>query len=93
MIEAMACGTPVVAFRRGSVPEVVDEGVSGFIVDDVAGAVDALAHIDRLDRRTVRETFLRRFSIARMVQDYIDIYGQLIERPADQRAVAYGRKA
>ena len=93
MIEAMACGAPVVAFRRGSVPEVVDEGVSGFIVEDVAGAVDALAHIDRLDRRTVRDTFLRRFSIKRMVQDYVDVYGQLIERPVDQRAVSYGRNA
>jgi glycosyltransferase involved in cell wall biosynthesis len=93
MIEAMACGTPVVAYRRGSVPEVVDDGVSGYIVEDVAGAVDALGRLDRLDRATIRGTFLRRFSIVRMVQDYIAVYDQLIERPADQRALSYGRNA
>jgi len=93
MIEAMACGAPVIAFRRGSVPEVVDEGVTGFIVDDVAGAVAALGRIDQLDRRTVRASFLRRFSIARMVRDYVEVYEQLIERPAAQRALSYGRNA
>jgi glycosyltransferase involved in cell wall biosynthesis len=93
MIEAMACGTPVVAYRRGSVPEVLDDGVTGYIVEDVAGAVDALGRLDRLDRGAIRTTFLRRFSIARMVQDYTAVYDQLIERPADQRALSYGRNA
>jgi glycosyltransferase involved in cell wall biosynthesis len=54
MIEAMACGTPVIAFRRGSVPEIVEHGVSGFIVDDVDGAVEAVAQIDALPRAEVR---------------------------------------
>jgi glycosyltransferase involved in cell wall biosynthesis len=93
MIEAIACGTPVVAYRRGSVPEVLDDGVTGYIVEDVAGAVDALGRLDRLDRGAIRTTFLRRFSIARMVQDYTAVYDQLIERPADQRALSYGRNA
>jgi len=96
MIEAMACGAPVIAFRRGSVPEVVDEGVSGFIVEDVAGAVAALGRLGQLDRRTIRATFLRRFSVARMVQDYVEVYEQLIERPAVRpalSALSYGRNA
>ena len=78
MIEAMACGAPVIAFRRGSVPEVIDEGMTGFIVDDVAGAVAALRQVERLDRRAIRSTFLRRFSLSRMVQDYVDLYERLI---------------
>ncbi len=80
MVEAMACGTPVIAFRRGSVPEVVDDGVTGFIVDDVAGAVAALACIGRLDRRAIYRAFRHRFAIARMVSDYVDSYEQLVER-------------
>ena len=54
MIEAMACGTPVIAFRRGAVPEVVSEGVDGFVVDDPAGMVEAIGRLDHLDRRRVR---------------------------------------
>ncbi len=77
MIEAMACGTPVVAFRCGSVPEVIDHGVSGMIVDTVEEAVTALSHLDRLDRRRVRETFERRFSVERMAADYLDLYRSL----------------
>jgi glycosyltransferase involved in cell wall biosynthesis len=88
MIEAMAAGTPVIAFRRGSVPEVVDHGVSGFIVDDVAGAVAALGAIDRLDRSTIRATFLRRFGIGRMIEDYLTLYKRLIAQAHDWRARA-----
>jgi glycosyltransferase involved in cell wall biosynthesis len=74
MIEAMACGTPVIAFRRGSTPEVIDHGVSGFVVDDVAAAVDAVEKLDALDRHRVRATFERRFTVERMAHDYVDIY-------------------
>jgi glycosyltransferase involved in cell wall biosynthesis len=74
MIEAMACGTPVVAFRCGSVPEVVDEGVTGFIVDDLDSAVSAVREAARLDRRRVRERFEMRFSAKRMAQDYCKVY-------------------
>ncbi len=80
MIEAMACGTPVIAFRRGSVPEVVDDGVSGCIVDDVAGAVAAVGTIGNLDRRTCRLRFEERFTTGRMTSDYLELYGELVGR-------------
>ena len=81
MIEAMACGTPVLAFRRGSVPEIVDNGVTGQIVDTEEEAVRALPRVLSLDRRAVRRRFEERFSAARMTTDYIQIYGSLMRRP------------
>jgi glycosyltransferase involved in cell wall biosynthesis len=80
MIEAMACGTPVIAFRRGSVPEVVDNGVTGFVVDDEAGAVAAIRRIRQLDRRRIRATFERRFTATRMAEDYLRHYVGLLQR-------------
>ena len=77
MIEAMACGTPVVAFDRGSVPEVIEDGVSGFAVRDEAGALAALRQLRRLDRATVRRCFEARFSARRMALDYRDLYERL----------------
>lgn len=77
MIEAMACGTPVIAFRCGSVPEVIDDGSSGFVVDSVEDALAALSRLDRLDRRGVRATFERRFTVDRMAHDYLDLYRAL----------------
>ncbi|MDX0451904.1 glycosyl transferase [Sinorhizobium medicae] len=77
MIEAMACGTPVIAFRRGSVPEIVDHGVSGFIVDSTEEALKAVHELDRVDRHMVRATFDRRFTAQRMANDYLDIYRAL----------------
>jgi glycosyltransferase involved in cell wall biosynthesis len=77
MIEAMACGTPVVAFRCGAVPEVIDHAVSGFIVDSMEEAVKAVHDLDRLDRHTVRATFDRRFTARRMADDYLDLYRAL----------------
>ncbi|MGD9967889.1 MAG: glycosyltransferase family 4 protein [Hyphomonadaceae bacterium] len=77
MIEAMACGTPIVAFGRGSVPEVIDHGVTGFIVNDMEAAADAAERIEALDRRGVRDRFETRFTVERMALDYIDIYHQL----------------
>lgn len=77
MIEAMACGTPVVAFDCGSVPEVIDEGVSGFIVNDIDTAVAALDRVHTLDRAMVRATFDRRWTARRMAEDYVDVYAQL----------------
>src|SRR5690606_9091154 len=74
MIEAMACGTPVIAFRCGSVPEVIDHGVSGLIVDDMVQAVEAVRHLDLIDRACVRATFERRFTAERMVADYLRVY-------------------
>jgi glycosyltransferase involved in cell wall biosynthesis len=74
MIEAMACGTPVIAFRRGSVPEVVENGVTGFIVDSDAEAVEAITRLGTLDRCRVRAAFERRFTARRMAEDYLRLY-------------------
>ncbi|HLI09963.1 MAG TPA: glycosyltransferase family 4 protein [Alphaproteobacteria bacterium] len=79
MIEAMACGTPVIAFARGAVPEVVEEGLTGFIVRDVEGAVAALERLDRLDRGRIRRRFEERFTAQRMTKQYLSIYRRLLE--------------
>jgi glycosyltransferase involved in cell wall biosynthesis len=78
MIEAMACATPVIAYRSGSVPEVIDEGESGFIVEDIESATAAVARLGEVDRSGVRSTFERRFSVARMAQDYLEVYERLV---------------
>jgi glycosyltransferase involved in cell wall biosynthesis len=78
MIEAMACGTPVIAFRRGSVPEVVENGMSGYIVDTVDEAVAAAARIGDISRGDVRGRFDTRFTVERMARDYVEAYGRLI---------------
>ncbi|MBV8521363.1 MAG: glycosyltransferase family 4 protein [Acetobacteraceae bacterium] len=80
MIEAMACGTPVIAFGQGSVSEVIEDGVSGFVVDpgDEEGAVRAIKQAGALDRRRVRAAFERRFTAGRMTDDYLRIYATLI---------------
>ena len=77
MIEAMACGTPVVATRCGSVPEILEDGVTGFIIDDVAQAASAICRIRGLDRQAVRARFDQRFAVQRMTSDYLDIYAAL----------------
>lgn len=77
VVEAMACGTPAVAYRRGSMPEVVDEGVTGFLVDDVEEAVSAVECAARLDRRAVRAQTERRFSADRMVDEYVRVYERI----------------
>jgi glycosyltransferase involved in cell wall biosynthesis len=77
MIEAMACGTPVVAYPGGSVPEVLDHGVTGFIVNDQQRAITAARNIDRIDRRRCRETFEKRFTATVMAENYLDVYKKL----------------
>ena len=79
MIEAMACGTPVIAYRSGSVPEVIDDGLTGFIVESEEEAVDAVNRLARLDRRKVRERFEVRFSAYRMARAYESHYRQLVD--------------
>ena len=78
MIEAMACGCPVIAFRRGSVPEVVEDGITGFVVDSVAEAVAACARAEALDRAAVRRRFDQRWTSGRMADDYVRLYERLI---------------
>ncbi|QJE72432.1 glycosyltransferase family 4 protein [Aerophototrophica crusticola] len=80
MIEAMATGTPVIAYRRGAAPEVVEDGVTGFVVDSFEEAVAAVGRLDRLDRATIRRRFEERFSAKRMAADYIALYRSRLER-------------
>lgn len=79
MIEAMACGTPVIAFNRGSVPEVVEDGLTGFIVEDEKGAIGAVHRLPELSRTKVRERFEQRFTSRRMAQDYLSVYRSLMD--------------
>jgi glycosyltransferase involved in cell wall biosynthesis len=89
MIEAMACGTPVIAFNCGSVPEVMDDGLTGFIVNSEDEAVAAIDRVGELDRAKVRQQFDRRFTARRMAQDYLDLYTELRQPVAPRlRAVA-----
>jgi len=79
MIEAMACGTPVVAFNRGSVAEIVEDGVTGFVVEDETSAAGAVREIASLSRSAVRARFEDRFTARRMAEDYVRLYRSLID--------------
>lgn len=79
MIEAMACGTPIIAFRCGSVPEIVSQGVTGFVVNDMESAVASVRRIADLDRRICRLTFERRFTADRMADDYVRLYQKQVD--------------
>ncbi len=82
IIEAMACGTPVIAYPRGSVPELVEDGTSGFIVHNAKAAAKAAMAASALNRKRCREYFERRFSAPRMCEDYLDVYERLLDRKA-----------
>ena len=82
MIESMACGTPVVAWRHGAVPEVLDDGETGFVVDDLDAAVAAVERVGDLSRRRCREVFEERFSTERMASDYLAVYQRLAAEAA-----------
>ena len=86
MIEAMACGTPVLAFSCGSVPEVIDQGVSGIVVNNIEEGVSALPRVFAIDRRAVRRRFEERFTVNRMAKDYLGVYRALLKHaPIQQR--------
>jgi glycosyltransferase involved in cell wall biosynthesis len=82
MIEAMACGTPVLAFRCGSIPEVIEDGITGKVIDSEEEATAALTEILSYDRRAVRQRFEERFTNARMAKDYVDVYRRLLKSRA-----------
>jgi glycosyltransferase involved in cell wall biosynthesis len=75
----MACGCPVIAYNRGSVPEIIEDGVTGFIVEDDAGAIGAIDRLAHISRRKVRERFEQRFTARRMALDYLSAYRSLME--------------
>jgi glycosyltransferase involved in cell wall biosynthesis len=77
MIETMACGTPVIAFNRGSVPEIIEDGLTGFIVEDEAGAIAAAGRLQELSRPAIRRRFEQRFTAQRMAEDYLAVYQKL----------------
>jgi glycosyltransferase involved in cell wall biosynthesis len=87
LIEALACGTPVIAYRRGSVPEILEDGVTGFIVDNASQAVAAVRRLPEISRQRCRQAFETRFSVGRMAGDYLALYARLAARDAaDVRA-------
>lgn len=90
MIEAMACGTPVIAYPRGSVPEVIKEGVNGFLVSGLEDAVEAVKRIGEIDRRKCRNYFETHFNAERMAQDYLTVYRRLIEEESSTLTVPDG---
>jgi glycosyltransferase involved in cell wall biosynthesis len=93
MIEAMACGTPVIAFNRGSVPEVVEHGHTGFIVEDEAGAVAAVQRLTELSRQRIRRLFEQRFTATRMAQDYLGVYRSLMRVETPRPRLVTGMRA
>jgi glycosyltransferase involved in cell wall biosynthesis len=90
MLEAMACGTPTIAFRCGSVPEVLEQGVTGYIVDSIDEAVAVMKQVDGFDRKRCRAVFEQRFTATRMARDYVHVYRTLCHSPPpiDSRADA-----
>jgi glycosyltransferase involved in cell wall biosynthesis len=88
VVEAMACGTPVIAYSRGSMPEIVDHGSTGFLVTDVAGAVDATTAVADLDRTAIRASTVERFDVSTMVDEYVTVYRSILQRRNDGRGLA-----
>ena len=85
VVEAMACGTPVIAYDRGSMPEIISDGTTGSVVADVTSAANAIRSVGQLDREAVRAAAVRRFSSDRMVDDYVTAYGRVLAE-SEQRA-------
>jgi glycosyltransferase involved in cell wall biosynthesis len=88
MIEAMACGAPVIAFNRGAVSELIEDGVTGFVVEDETSAVGALRHLSRLSRGAIRKRFEERFTARRMARDYLAVYRDLVGAAALRPRIA-----
>ena len=79
LIEALACGTPVLAYRRGSIPEVIDDGITGFVCENLSQMVAAVERLGEIDRRRCRASFEQRFTADRMARDYVALYERIIE--------------
>jgi glycosyltransferase involved in cell wall biosynthesis len=89
VVESMACGTPVIAFARGSMPELIRDGKTGFLVDDVEAAVQAVDRVGSLDRQTCRDEVEQRFTCQRMAKDYLDVYQQILDQRENYRPWGY----
>lgn len=91
LIEALACGTPVLAYRRGSIPEIVEDNVTGFVCEGIDSMATAVRRVSELDRRRCRQGFEQRFTVSRMAQDYLRVYQQLLvnTREMDSRINGY----
>jgi glycosyltransferase involved in cell wall biosynthesis len=86
LIEALACGTPVLAYRRGSIPEIIDDGITGFVCENLSEMAEAVGRISLIDRRRCRMAFEERFTAERMARDYVALYERIIEGRAVQVA-------
>lgn len=91
LIEALACGTPVFAYRRGSIPEIIDDGVTGFVCESLAEMVAKIEQLPLIQRRNCREAFQNRFTAERMVKDYLNVYERMATIPARLHAMAQNR--
>ncbi len=92
LIEALACGTPVLAYRRGSIPEIIEDGLTGFVCDSLAEIVSAVERVQFLDRRRCRQVFEERFTVERMVRDYLDVYEQMLSEEVGSVALHGGTR-
>jgi len=88
LIEAMACGTPVLAYRRGSIPEIIEHGVTGYVCDNLNEIVQSVSALPLIDRQNCREVFERRFTVERMVRDYLNIYERVAGAPLRPRLLS-----
>jgi glycosyltransferase involved in cell wall biosynthesis len=91
LIESLACGTPVLAYRRGSIPELIEDGVTGFICDDLNNMVSAVERVPTIDRRRCRASFEARFTVQRMAEDYLALYERMTAVPIRPHALAHAR--
>ena len=86
LIEALACGTPVLAYRRGSIPEIIEDRTTGFVCEGLDEMTAAIQHIPDIDRRQCRRTFEQRFSVERMAQDYLRVYERALDKTCNKEA-------
>jgi len=88
LIEALACGTPVLAYRRGAIPEIIEDKVTGFVCESLDEMTAAIQHIPEIDRRRCRVAFEQRFSAERMAQDYVRVYEQALDSTYEREVAA-----
>jgi glycosyltransferase involved in cell wall biosynthesis len=90
LIEALACGTPVLAYRRGSIPEIIEDGITGFVCDGLDDMVEAIKRIPEIDRRRCRWAFEHTFNVERMARDYLHVYEQVLNRSCENEGGTVG---